>query len=135
MSKPYSSTETFDSTGTGSTTWTKTQESIGFYVEVSGSFDPVNATLDVTLEGSPDGESWAVLDPDSDPFNITEADLETKGSNPALLTAYKSDHNNPIELLRVNVATLDPADATLTTTIFVGGSGSRGVRYNRNLDV
>lgn len=132
MTQPTSRIDTFTSAGQGEQFLTKTNTEFGLFAEVTGPVTLGNVTLDVTLEVSPDGDAWAPLDSS---FNLTEADLVEQSTGPLSATAYASDHNQPVELVRVNVRTLDPADAELETNVFIAGGGPRGVQYNRSLDV
>lgn len=127
MSQPQRKDFTFSGTLTdeaGDPFLTKAHSTIGIFVDGDGV-----TSLDVTVQGSPEGNSWASLNADdgTDLLQVTDADLNSNGNY------YTVSHNFAIEAVRPYVRDLDAT--SLDVYLFLSGKSGRGVEFNRDLDL
>lgn len=127
MSQPLRKKSSFSGTVSdeaGDEFLTKSHSVIGLFVDAEGV-----TTLDVEVQGSPEGQSWAALSRPNTPnsFQVTDSDLDANGNY------YIASHNFAVELIRPYVNDLD-ADS-LDVYLFLSGKGGRGVQFNRSLSL
>ena len=132
MSHPFRTTSTFEediaagSREPGKAVETKTHSTFALFVEGENV-----SSLDVSLECSPSGDSWAEVTYSAprqeDVFQIQTEDLNEDNA------AYVASNSFAVELLRPVVREF--SGDNLTVHLFLSGQTQRGVQFNRNLTV
>lgn len=139
MSQPtrWKSHDAATSAGAGESERTKAHDKLGFWVLANG-IDPANDTLEVRLEASADDTHYAPIDRGApnvdDVFYVTAADLTQSDADSTVYVEYVGGNSFPVEYIRANIVT-HSGGFEVTTIPFLQGWTSRGVAYDRPLNV
>jgi len=110
---------------------TRAHPQVGLFVTVSEEFDPGEDTFELTIEVSPDDETYAEVDnpelDEGDIFKTTQEDVSETDTGE--YTVYYSYHNVPIEFVRTNIRD-HSGGFEITTDLYLSGWTQRGASFD-----